>query len=142
VCIKLTPSQANFGFQYSNEILGFSYRAQGVAVSQAIGYAFYFLYTYTFPIAVEKISWRYFIIKGCWDILIVIATFFTFLETRGKTLEEVDQIFDGLVHIHSNVNATRLGVLKSLYLTKTVSRPDKISLEETQQTVQDDTKKG
>ncbi|KAF2994089.1 hypothetical protein E8E14_000653 [Neopestalotiopsis sp. 37M] len=130
------------GYQYPNEILGFSYRARGIAVSQAIGYAFSFLYTYIFLIAVEKISWRYFIINGCWDILIVIAIFFTFPETRGKTLEEVDQIFDGLVHTHSNVNASRLGVLKGLSLTKTVSRPDEIRLEETHQTVQDDTKKG
>ena len=37
-------------------------------------------------------------INGAWDILMVIAVWLWWVETKGKTLEEIDEIFDGEKH--------------------------------------------
>jgi hypothetical protein len=80
--------------QDPSEILKYSQRAKGLALSQALGYAFSFLYTYTFPIAIQNISWRYFLINGCWNLGIVLVLWFLYIETKGKMLEEMDDVLD------------------------------------------------
>lgn len=85
-------------YTYPPEVLRYSQRAKGVAVAQAVGYAFSFLNLYTAPIAIERISWRYYAINGGWDVIVLAVVVFLFVETRGKTLEEIDQIFDGTIH--------------------------------------------
>lgn len=85
-------------YTYPPEVLRYSQRAHGVVVAQAIGYAFSFLNLYTAPLAIERISWRYYAINGGWNIGILVAVIWLFVETKGKTLEEVDEIFDGTIH--------------------------------------------
>ncbi|KXH30829.1 hypothetical protein CSIM01_01423 [Colletotrichum simmondsii] len=83
-------------YTYPPEILKYSQRSKGVAISQAIGYAFSFLNLYTAPIAMEKISWRYFAINGGWNLAILATAIWLFVETKGRTLEEIDEIFEGI----------------------------------------------
>jgi hypothetical protein len=85
------------GYSYPNEILKFSQRAKGSALAQSIGYAFGFIYLYCFPIALQNISWKYFIINGCWNLLFAVVIWFVFVETKDKTLEEMDELFEGRV---------------------------------------------
>lgn len=37
-------------------------------------------------------------INGAWDVLMVLAVAYFWVETKGKTLEEIDEIFDGEKH--------------------------------------------
>lgn len=37
-------------------------------------------------------------INGAWDILMIFAVWYWWVETKGKTLEEIDEIFDGEKH--------------------------------------------
>lgn len=46
-----------------------------------------------FPYAVEAISWKMYMINGGWDVLQVIYIAFCWVETKGKTLEEIDGLF-------------------------------------------------
>ncbi|KAK0377862.1 hypothetical protein CLIM01_04774 [Colletotrichum limetticola] len=85
-------------YTYPPEILKYSQRSKGVAISQAIGYAFSFLNLYTAPIAMEKIGWRYFAINGGWNLAILATASWLFVDTKGRTLEEIDEIFDGMGH--------------------------------------------
>lgn len=50
---------------------------------------------YANPVAMEAISWRYYIVYICVLAVEVVLVFFFFPETKGKTLEEVAFIFDG-----------------------------------------------
>jgi hypothetical protein len=73
--------------------LSFSQRAKGTALSQSIGYSFSFIYLYCFPIALQNIQWRFFIINGCYNFGFALIIWWLFVETQGKTLEEIDEIF-------------------------------------------------
>lgn len=37
-------------------------------------------------------------INGAWDVLELLFVYFFWVETRGKTLEEIDALFDGVKH--------------------------------------------
>ena len=82
-------------FSYPSEILNYSQRAKGNVVAQAIGYAVGTMMTYCMPLAVANISWKYYIINGVWNIPMVAVIWWMFPETKGKTLEEIDSIFEG-----------------------------------------------
>jgi MFS family permease len=85
------------GYSYPNEVLSFKQRAKGTAIAQSIGYCFSVMVLYCFPIALEKIGWIYFVINGCWNVAFAIGMWFLFVETKGRTLEEIDEIFGGSV---------------------------------------------
>lgn len=85
------------GYSYPNEVLSFTQRAKGTAIAQSIGYCFSVMLLYCFPIALEKIGWIYFIINGCWNILFASGMWFLFVETKGKTLEDINEMFGDVV---------------------------------------------
>jgi hypothetical protein len=51
-----------------------------------------------FPFALDAIGWKTYIINASFDILMVLFVVFYWVETRGLTLEEVDERFDGIKH--------------------------------------------
>lgn len=85
-------------YTYPAEILRYSQRAKGVVAAQSIGYAFSFLNLYTAPLAIERIAWRYYAINAGWNVGILAVVIWLFVETKGRTLEEMDELFDGTVH--------------------------------------------
>ncbi|KAJ0303896.1 hypothetical protein COL516b_006339 [Colletotrichum fioriniae] len=96
--LAVAASWSILAYTYPPEVLRYSQRAKGVVVAQAIGYAFSFLNLYTTPLAIEKISWRYYAINGGWNLGILFVVTWLFVETKGRTLEEMDEIFDGVVY--------------------------------------------
>lgn len=81
-------------YSYPNEILSFNQRAKGSAIVQSIGWAFSFIYLYCFPIALQTITWRFFIANATWTLAFAVVIWFVVVETKGKTLEEIDEIFE------------------------------------------------
>lgn len=53
---------------------------------------------YTMPIAMAKLEWKLYMINGAWDVLMIGAIAYWWVETKGKTLEEIDAIFEGEKH--------------------------------------------
>ncbi|KAK1547577.1 hypothetical protein CPAR01_01544 [Colletotrichum paranaense] len=96
--LAVAASWSILAYTYPPEVLRYSQRAKGVVVAQAIGYAFSFLNLYTTPLAIERISWRYYAINGGWNLGILFVVTWLFVETKGRTLEEMDEIFDGVVY--------------------------------------------
>lgn len=47
------------------------------------------------PIAVGNLGWRYYIVFCVLLVVILITTWFLFPETKGYSLEEIAEIFDG-----------------------------------------------
>jgi hypothetical protein len=50
------------------------------------------------PLALKAIGYKLYFINGAWDILQFAFIYFMWVETRGKTLEELDEYFDGENH--------------------------------------------
>ncbi|RSL93126.1 hypothetical protein CEP52_013444 [Fusarium oligoseptatum] len=85
-------------YTYPVEILNYSQRAKGVALGHSICFAIGFVNQYTTPIAIADIGWKYYIVNACWNVIVIGLIWWKFVETKGMTLEEVDEIFDGVVH--------------------------------------------
>ena len=51
-----------------------------------------------FPYALEAIGWKTYMINGAWDVLQFAYVMYYWVETAGKTLEEIDEMFDGVKH--------------------------------------------
>lgn len=47
------------------------------------------------PIGLENIGWRYYIVFCCFLVVFLATTYFYFPETRGHSLEEIAEVFDG-----------------------------------------------
>ncbi len=82
-------------YTYVVEVFPFQQRAQGVATEQLAVRLAVFFNTYVNPIALDAITWKYYIVYCVW-ILVEIATVYTlFPETYNRSLEELSFIFEG-----------------------------------------------
>ncbi|KAF5004378.1 hypothetical protein FDECE_9125 [Fusarium decemcellulare] len=54
-----------------------------------------FVASYINPIALDAISWRYYIVQCVFNGLLIVIIYFTYVETQGMTLEEIAVLFDG-----------------------------------------------
>ncbi|KAH7156628.1 hexose transporter [Dactylonectria macrodidyma] len=80
---------------YPPEVLSYSIRANGMALWAGVIAAFAIGTTLVFPIALQAISWRLYFILGAWDFLESLFVRFFWVETKGLSLEEIDQLFNG-----------------------------------------------
>jgi hypothetical protein len=56
------------------------------------------LFVFVMPIALANIAWKIYFINGSWNILMIIAIALFWIETKGKTLEEIDEAIEGVRH--------------------------------------------
>src|SRR5437764_1679197 len=89
--IAFTP----FLVSYPAEIWPYRLRSRGVAVTLCSTFVALFFNLFVNPIALQNISWRYYIIYVVILIFICFFCYFVYPETRGHTLEEMVRIFDG-----------------------------------------------
>jgi len=80
---------------YTVEILPFQIRAKGLAIMNLSVTASLVFNQYTNPIALDAISWKYYIVYVVWDFFETIFMWFYAWETKGRTLEECGLLFDG-----------------------------------------------
>jgi MFS family permease len=89
--IAFTP----LSFAYPVEILPYKLRSRGLSLTLTTVFAAGFFNQYVNPIALEKLHWKfYFVYIGCL-ISFIIIIFFFFPETKGRSLEEIAEVFDG-----------------------------------------------
>ena len=86
----ITPLQA----LYPVEVLSFEQRAKGMAFSSLCVNAAGLLNNYAWPIALGKIGWHTYLIFMIWCGIQFTVFYFFFPETRRRTLEELDKIFE------------------------------------------------
>ncbi|CAH7676241.1 general substrate transporter [Phakopsora pachyrhizi] len=90
------------GFQatvwvYPPEILPLRIRSKGTALATASNWIINFAVVEIFPPAVEQIGWKIYLIFMCFNFSFVPVMYFFYPETKGKSLEEIDQLFgDGI----------------------------------------------
>ena len=89
--IAFTP----LSFAYPVEILPYKLRSRGLSVTLTTIFGAGFFNQYVNPIALEKLHWRfYFVYIGCL-IAFIFIIWFLFPETKGRSLEEIAEVFDG-----------------------------------------------
>ncbi|KAG8690683.1 hypothetical protein FRC11_009860 [Ceratobasidium sp. 423] len=80
---------------YSAEILSYSIRSMGMSLLQVVQALALAFNQWVNPVALEAIAWRYYIVYiGTLFVLLVLIWFF-YPETKGYTIEELAEVFDG-----------------------------------------------
>lgn len=88
--IGWTPMQA----LYPVEVLSYPMRANGMAVNAFFANIAQFINQFCTPIAMTNIGWRFYIVYICWDAFELFVVSKYFVETKGRTLEDLDHIFN------------------------------------------------
>lgn len=88
-----TPMQA----LYPAEVLNYEARAKGLAFLGIVSQMASLINTFGLPVALEKLTWKVYLIFLFWDVFEVVIIYFFVVETKGFTLEEIGEIFD---HTH------------------------------------------
>jgi len=88
--IGFTPLQA----LYPVEVLSFEMRAKGMAFSSLAVNAAGLLNQFAWPVSLDVIGWRTYIIFTIWCVIQGTVIYFFIPETRGRTLEELDEVFE------------------------------------------------
>ncbi|KLP13821.1 hexose transporter protein [Fusarium fujikuroi] len=103
-CIFLFQGGYSFGWttllvMYPTEVLNFSLRANGMAIYTFTSNSAGVFATFIMPFALENIGWRMYIINASWDILEVLFVAFFWVETKRRSLEEIDALFGPSGHL-------------------------------------------
>ena len=95
---------------YAAEVWSLETRATGMALAAVANWLFNFAIGLFIPPAFANISWKTFIIFGVLCIGAAIQAFFTYPETAGKSLEEIEILFSrgGPKPWHTKVGESRL----------------------------------
>ncbi|KAK2029770.1 MFS general substrate transporter [Colletotrichum zoysiae] len=92
------------------QMLYFRIRAQGMSMFSFIVCVIGMAGNFGFPAALDAIGYWLFIANGAWNIVFFVFIFCYWVEVKGKTLEEIDAIFDGRKHTDTpNMHAVMAG---------------------------------
>ncbi|KAI9360850.1 general substrate transporter [Zopfochytrium polystomum] len=84
-----TPLQA----LYPTEIWSFALRAKAVGVTNIFWGTSGFLFNYVNPLGIGNLSYNYYWVQAGWNAFWYVIVYFLMVETKGRTLEELDEIF-------------------------------------------------
>jgi sugar porter (SP) family MFS transporter len=67
---------------------------------------------YAGPIALQRITWKYYIVYICWDLFECLMIWLFAVETRGRTLEELNDIFESPNPVKASLAKKKIAVLE------------------------------
>ncbi|TQS32843.1 hypothetical protein Golomagni_06830, partial [Golovinomyces magnicellulatus] len=79
---------------YIAETLPTETRAKGTAFGNVVSSAASILGQYTSAVAIDKIGYYYYIVFIVWDLIEAAIIYLFFVETKNRTLEEINEIFE------------------------------------------------
>lgn len=102
-CIFLFSASYAFGwvpilFLLPAEVLFFRIRVTGMSLFSLVVCGTGAWASFVFPIALEALTWRLSILNGAWNLAFMLFIWWYWIEIKGKTLEEIDALFDGRKH--------------------------------------------
>ncbi|KAL6927449.1 hypothetical protein ACO0SA_003747 [Hanseniaspora valbyensis] len=101
-------------FTYVTEILPYTTRAKGLSIFVMVQFIVMIYNGFVNPIALDAIDWKYYIVYVC-ILAVELCVTFTFIETSGRTLEEVAEVFgDGIQDLGAVSGITALAEAKKL----------------------------
>ncbi|KAF9450633.1 hypothetical protein P691DRAFT_700780 [Macrolepiota fuliginosa MF-IS2] len=103
-----TPLQA----VYPTEVLEYNTRAKGMAMNALAVSCAGFVNVYAGPIALGRIQWRYYIVYVVWDLFECLMVYLFVVETKGRTLEELDEIFQDPNPVRASKRRRRVAIVE------------------------------
>ncbi|GAW03203.1 general substrate transporter [Lentinula edodes] len=108
-----------FSFAYTplqalvpTECLANNTRAKGMAMYSLAVSCAGLVGNYAGPIALQNIGWKYYIVYVCWDIFECTMIWFFAVETRGRTLEELNEIFESPNPVKASLAKKKIAVVE------------------------------
>ncbi|KAF6800900.1 hypothetical protein CSOJ01_12162 [Colletotrichum sojae] len=99
-------------FLYPTEILPFRLRALGLSILVFANKAASCSNQFVNPIGMDSLGWKYYLFYVVWLVVEIIVFYFLYPETRGYTLERMDEVFrDDVKH---DVAAEKCSVLNEV----------------------------
>jgi MFS family permease len=80
---------------YLLEVLPYTLRAKGFTLFNLAQYGSGMFNGFVNPVALDAVGWKYYIVFICALVVWLGVFYFAYPETRGLSLEEVSQVFDG-----------------------------------------------
>ncbi|KAJ5359443.1 uncharacterized protein N7496_011856 [Penicillium cataractarum] len=80
---------------YPTEVSPFKLRTTGIAIFRMLDSGFGLLASFAMSYAMADLSWKFYFINAAWDFVFLIIAYFTFVETKGLELEEINSRFEG-----------------------------------------------
>ncbi|KAF7551118.1 hypothetical protein G7Z17_g5265 [Cylindrodendrum hubeiense] len=96
------PTWGPVSWTYPPELFPLRLRGKGVAMATSANWAFNTALGLFTPSAFVNIRWKTYVVFGCFNVAMFLHVLFLFPETAGKTLEEVESMFedpDGIPYI-------------------------------------------
>lgn len=117
---SFAPTWGPASWIYPPELFPLRLRGKGVALSTSANWAFNTALGLFTPVAFTNIRYKTYIIFGVFNLAMTIHVFFGFPETAGKTLEEVEAMFEdphgipyvGTVPWKTGVTFTRMAAIE------------------------------
>ncbi|KDQ11487.1 hypothetical protein BOTBODRAFT_177319 [Botryobasidium botryosum FD-172 SS1] len=78
---------------YAPEVYSYQSRDKGLAFTSIVVQSAACINTFGLPVALEKIGWKVYLIFLFWDLFEFVMIYFFAVETKGLTLEELDDVF-------------------------------------------------
>ncbi|KAI1335041.1 hexose transporter [Xylariaceae sp. FL0016] len=102
-CIFLFLGGYSFGLtpltnMYGPEVLSYNIRGTGMAMFSVSSKVCGIFVTMVFPYMFDSIGWKTYMVNASWNVLFWVFVYFYWVETKGRTLEEIDELFDGEKH--------------------------------------------
>jgi len=105
--LAYTPLQA----LYPAECLDYNTRAKGMALYALVVSCASFVNTYAGPIGLQRITWRFYIVYVVWDLFECVVVYFCVVETKGRTLEELDEIFSDPHPVRASLRKRKVAIV-------------------------------
>lgn len=80
---------------YPTEIFPYFLRSKGLTCELLAIYGSLVIAAFVNPVGMENLGWKYYIVFCCFLAVFLAVTWFFFPETKGRSLEEIAEIFDG-----------------------------------------------
>ncbi|KAL3451354.1 general substrate transporter [Aspergillus insuetus] len=80
---------------YPTEVSPFKLRTTGIAIFRMLDSGFGLLASFAMAYAMADLGWKFYFINAAWDFVFLIMAYFTFVETKGLELEEINAKFEG-----------------------------------------------
>ncbi|KAH6889331.1 hexose transporter-like protein [Thelonectria olida] len=80
---------------YPTEVSNYKLRATGIAIFRMLDSGFGLLASFCMAYAMADLGWKFYLINASWNLIFLGIAYFTFVETKGLTLEEISAKFEG-----------------------------------------------
>ncbi|KAJ5833265.1 hypothetical protein N7474_001576 [Penicillium riverlandense] len=80
---------------YPTEVSPYKLRTAGIAIFRMLDSGFGLLASFAMAYAMADLGWKFYFINAAWDFVFLFIAYFTFVETKGLKLEEINARFEG-----------------------------------------------